>query len=112
VFLSWYKGIEIEGMFHLSYPWYESPHDLDHYPWYESPMIYFERLLSQVQEAILVVIPMGGHLGYYPSTGGLIYYFVGRAIIPCMGGLIYYFVGRAIIPCVGRDHISYFLEGS
>ena len=27
-------------------------------------------LLSLVQEAILVVIPMGGHLGYYPSTGG------------------------------------------
>jgi hypothetical protein len=23
-----------------------------------------------VQEAILIIIPIGGHLGYYPSTGG------------------------------------------
>jgi hypothetical protein len=29
-----------------------------------------------VQEAILVVIPTGGHLGYYPSTGGQISYFI------------------------------------
>jgi hypothetical protein len=29
-----------------------------------------------VQEAILVGIPMGGHLGYYPSIGGQISYFI------------------------------------
>ena len=32
-------------------------------------------LLSLVQEAILVVIPTGGHLGYYPSMGGQISYY-------------------------------------
>jgi hypothetical protein len=27
-------------------------------------------VITLVQEAILVVIPTGGHLGYYPSAGG------------------------------------------
>jgi hypothetical protein len=43
-----------------------------------------------VQEAILVVIPMGGHLGYYPSTGGQIFLFhYWRTMIPGTGVQIF-----------------------
>jgi hypothetical protein len=39
-----------------------------HDPWYGSPIFWLVIILEQ--EAILIVIPTGGHLGYYLSTGG------------------------------------------
>jgi hypothetical protein len=39
-----------------------------YYPWYGAHLCWLVIIL--VQEAILIVIPTGGHLGYYPSTGG------------------------------------------
>jgi hypothetical protein len=40
-----------------------------HDPWYVSP-IFSWLVIILVHEDILIVIPTGGHLGYYRSTGG------------------------------------------